>query len=224
MSTYHAPLKDMLFVMKELAGLEQVGKLPGFEDATPDTVDGDSRGGREVRHRSARPAQRGRRSRRLEAGRWRHREDADRLQGGVQAVRRQRLERADQAPRARRAGPAAARVDGGRGNVARRQHGVRAVSAADARRDRGARAGRIRRAEGDVSAEDGRRRVDRHDEPDRAAGRLRPRRGAHARGAAAGRQLQAVRPEDFHHLRRTGLHREHHPPGAGAHARPRPKA
>jgi alkylation response protein AidB-like acyl-CoA dehydrogenase len=38
MSTYHAPLKDMLFVMKELAGLEQVGKLPGFEDATPDTV------------------------------------------------------------------------------------------------------------------------------------------------------------------------------------------
>jgi alkylation response protein AidB-like acyl-CoA dehydrogenase len=38
MSTYHAPLKDMLFVMKELAGLEQVGKLPGYEDATVDTV------------------------------------------------------------------------------------------------------------------------------------------------------------------------------------------
>ena len=38
MSTYHAPLKDMQFVMKELAGLEQIGKLPGFEDATPDTV------------------------------------------------------------------------------------------------------------------------------------------------------------------------------------------
>jgi 3-(methylthio)propanoyl-CoA dehydrogenase len=38
MSTYHAPLKDMLFVMNELAGLEQIGKLPGFEDATPDTV------------------------------------------------------------------------------------------------------------------------------------------------------------------------------------------
>src|SRR4249920_88030 len=38
MSTYHAPLKDMLFVMNELAGLEQVGKLPGYEDATPDTV------------------------------------------------------------------------------------------------------------------------------------------------------------------------------------------
>jgi alkylation response protein AidB-like acyl-CoA dehydrogenase len=38
MSSYHAPLADMLFVMNELAGLEQVSKLPGFEDATPDTV------------------------------------------------------------------------------------------------------------------------------------------------------------------------------------------
>jgi len=38
MSTYHAPLQDMLFVMNELAGLDQIGKLPGYEDATPDTV------------------------------------------------------------------------------------------------------------------------------------------------------------------------------------------
>ena len=38
MSQYHAPLKEMLFVMNELAGLEQVGKLPGFEEATPETV------------------------------------------------------------------------------------------------------------------------------------------------------------------------------------------
>jgi alkylation response protein AidB-like acyl-CoA dehydrogenase len=38
MSTYHAPLAEMQFVMNELAGLEQVSKLPGFEDATPDTV------------------------------------------------------------------------------------------------------------------------------------------------------------------------------------------
>ena len=58
MSTYHAPLQDMLFVMKELAGLDQVGKLPGYEDATPDTVDGDPRGSVEVRDRSARSAER----------------------------------------------------------------------------------------------------------------------------------------------------------------------
>ena len=38
MSQYHAPLKEMHFVLGELAGLEQVAQLPGFEDATPDTV------------------------------------------------------------------------------------------------------------------------------------------------------------------------------------------
>ena len=38
MSTYHAPLADMEFVMNELAGLSQVAALPGFEDAVPDTV------------------------------------------------------------------------------------------------------------------------------------------------------------------------------------------
>src|SRR5215470_18074409 len=38
MSQYHAPLKEMRFVLTELAGLEQVAKLPGFEEATPDVV------------------------------------------------------------------------------------------------------------------------------------------------------------------------------------------
>ncbi len=38
MSTYHAPLADMQFVLNDLAGLAQVATLPGFEDATPDTV------------------------------------------------------------------------------------------------------------------------------------------------------------------------------------------
>ena len=36
--TYRAPVKDMLFVMKELAGLEAVARLPGFEDAGLDTA------------------------------------------------------------------------------------------------------------------------------------------------------------------------------------------
>jgi 3-(methylthio)propanoyl-CoA dehydrogenase len=39
MSAYQAPLKDMKFVLNELAGLEAVAKLPGYEEATPDTVD-----------------------------------------------------------------------------------------------------------------------------------------------------------------------------------------
>jgi butyryl-CoA dehydrogenase len=37
--SYQAPLKDMLFVMKELAGLAEVNALPGCEDATPDTAE-----------------------------------------------------------------------------------------------------------------------------------------------------------------------------------------
>jgi len=36
--TYRAPVKDMLFVMKELAGLDAVAQLPGFEDAGVDTA------------------------------------------------------------------------------------------------------------------------------------------------------------------------------------------
>lgn len=39
MSAYRAPLKDMRFVLRELAGLAEVAELPGFGEATPDTVD-----------------------------------------------------------------------------------------------------------------------------------------------------------------------------------------
>ncbi|MDE2289848.1 MAG: acyl-CoA dehydrogenase [Burkholderiales bacterium] len=36
--SYTAPVKDMLFVMKELAGLDEIAALPGFEDATEETA------------------------------------------------------------------------------------------------------------------------------------------------------------------------------------------
>ncbi|QAZ38246.1 acyl-CoA dehydrogenase [Methylibium sp. Pch-M] len=36
--SYQAPVKDMLFCMQELAALEEVAKLPGFEDAGVDTA------------------------------------------------------------------------------------------------------------------------------------------------------------------------------------------
>ena len=39
MSAYTAPLKDMKFLLHEIAGLGEVAKLPGFEEATADTVD-----------------------------------------------------------------------------------------------------------------------------------------------------------------------------------------
>ncbi|WP_322056632.1 acyl-CoA dehydrogenase [Paraburkholderia sp. J63] len=35
---YNAPVSDMLFVMKELAGLDEIAALPGGEDVTPETV------------------------------------------------------------------------------------------------------------------------------------------------------------------------------------------
>ncbi len=38
MSTYHAPLAEMQFVMNELAGLAQVAGLPGYEEADPAVV------------------------------------------------------------------------------------------------------------------------------------------------------------------------------------------
>ena len=39
MSSYNAPIRDMQFVMQELAGLEAVSALPGCEDASADLVD-----------------------------------------------------------------------------------------------------------------------------------------------------------------------------------------
>jgi len=40
MSDYRAPVKDMGFVMDELAGFPAISQLPGYEEATPDLVDG----------------------------------------------------------------------------------------------------------------------------------------------------------------------------------------
>ncbi|SVB33201.1 uncharacterized protein METZ01_LOCUS186055, partial [marine metagenome] len=39
MSEYRAPVREMLFVINELAGLEQLSRLSGFEEVTPDLVE-----------------------------------------------------------------------------------------------------------------------------------------------------------------------------------------
>ncbi|MGF6482278.1 acyl-CoA dehydrogenase C-terminal domain-containing protein [Paraburkholderia sp. JPY419] len=39
MTTYIAPLRDMRFVMNELAGLEAIAALPGFDDVSPELAD-----------------------------------------------------------------------------------------------------------------------------------------------------------------------------------------
>jgi len=41
--SYVAPMKDMVFVMNELAGLSAISQLPGCEDATPETAEACSR-------------------------------------------------------------------------------------------------------------------------------------------------------------------------------------
>jgi hypothetical protein len=38
MSTYRAPLRDLQFVLRELAGIDEIAELPGFEE-TPDVLD-----------------------------------------------------------------------------------------------------------------------------------------------------------------------------------------
>ena len=37
--SYEAPLKEMQFVLKELANINAIAQHPGFEDATPDMVE-----------------------------------------------------------------------------------------------------------------------------------------------------------------------------------------
>jgi len=39
MSEYKAPVADMRFVMREIAGLEKIGALPGYQDASEDVID-----------------------------------------------------------------------------------------------------------------------------------------------------------------------------------------
>ena len=96
------------------------------------------------------------------------------------------------------------------------QHGLRHVSGADAGRDRGADRARLGRAEGRVSAEDDRRRMDRHDEPHRAALRHGPWLASHQGGEASRRQLQDHRHQDLHLGGRARSCPQHHPSRAGA--------
>ena len=39
MTTYRAPIRDMQFVINELAGLESLAALPGYEEVSPDLAE-----------------------------------------------------------------------------------------------------------------------------------------------------------------------------------------
>ncbi len=174
-------------------------------------------GERALHRRGDRPAERGGRPQPEPLEGW-HGDGKRGLQGSLPAVRPGRLAGRAASGRIRRPGFAQADRHGLHRNAERGQPVVRAVPAADRRRHRGAADGRQRGAEAALCAEADLGRVDRHDEPDRAAGRLRPRPGAHACRAGGRRHLQGLRHEDLHHLGRARHGREHRPPGAGAHA------
>src|SRR5204862_3660718 len=38
MAVYKGPVKDILFVLNEVLDVSSLAKLPGYEDATPDTI------------------------------------------------------------------------------------------------------------------------------------------------------------------------------------------
>ena len=174
-------------------------------------------GSGQVHHRGARPTELDGRPGRL-AVEGRRGEDAQGFQGSLQAVRRRRLERPAAGSRVGRAGPAQTCLHAGDRDGDLGQHGVLALPAAHAGRDRGAAALRQRPAEEDLPRQDGVGRLDGDDEPDRAAGRLRPRAAALQGGEGRG-SLPHQRPEDLHHLRRARHDGEHCASRARAHAR-----
>ena len=86
MPTYKAPVDDVQFLLNDVFHIERYGNLPGFADASPDVVAAILEEAGEVRRGGARPAQPRRRPRGLHAPCRRQRDDAEGLQGGLQAA------------------------------------------------------------------------------------------------------------------------------------------
>ena len=212
--SYIAPVKDLLFCMSELAGLEQVASLPGFEDAGVDTAQAVLEECASFNEGVIAPLN-------FEGDKnpssWKDGAvtTTPGFKAGVPPIRRWRLAGPAAPGRVRRPGPAEDDRRGLHRDQQQREPELRAVPAADRRCDRGPADRGLRRTQADLPAAHGLGRVDRHDEPDRAAGRQRPGAGAHARRAASRRQLQDLRHQDLHHLWRARHGGEHRPPRAG---------
>ena len=158
-----------------------------------------ARRGRAVRDRGDRAAQPRRRSR-GRALRKRPRDFAAGVSRSLPALGGSGLGRGHRLARIWRHGPAARRQFRLHRDLERRLDGLRALSVAERRRARRPERPRLARSARDLHAQDDQRRMDRHDEPDGAAGGLRPQRGQDARRAGRRRNLSRLRPEDLHHL------------------------
>ena len=219
MPSYKAPVRDTLFVINELLRLESYRQSARFRECQRRYRRGGDRRGGQVRQRSARPAQCVGRCGRLHAPcRW-HGDDADRLQAGLRPVSRGRLGHDFRARTVWRAGHAGSAGFALEEFLVLVQPVLRDVSGADQRRDcRDSRQG-LAGIAADLCAQDGLGRMDRDDEPDRAALRHRSRPDPHPRRAARRRVLCDHRHQDLHLRRRTRHGREHHPSGAGQNPR-----
>ena len=216
MVPYAPPVSDMRFVLEDVAGLASIAALPGYEVATPDTVAAVLDQAADLARDVLAPLN--------DSG---DREGA-RLENGVVRTPAGFCDAYNTFVAGGWGGLSCPEDYGGQGLPLAVSAAVSEMwSAANlgfalcpmltVGRRRGAGAPRQRGTEGGVPAAPGLRRMDRDDEPDRAAGRV-GRGRAEDTGGEARRSLPHHRAEDLHHLRRPRSGGEHHPPGAGAHA------
>ena len=197
--SYIAPVKDMLFNIEHLARIDQIAQIPGFEDAGLETAQAVLEECAKFNEGVIAPLN------------WEGDKNPSSWQDGVVTATpgfkdafKQFTRRWLAGPAAPgglwRPGPAQDHWRGLRRNAELGQHELCPVPAADRRRDRSLADRRQRRAQGHLPGKAGHRPMDRHHEPDRAAGRQRPGRRAHPRRAAARWHLQGFRHQDLHHL------------------------
>ena len=213
--SYQAPVKDMLFCMTELAGLAQVATLPGFEDAGIDTAQAVLEECAKLNEGVIAPLN-------WEGDKnpssWSdgqvtttpgfkeaYRQYAE---GGWQGLQHPTEFGGQGLPKI--IGAACIEINNS-ANLSFALCPLLTDGAIEALLTAGS-----DDTQADLPAAHDLGRMDRHHEPDRAAGRYRPGAGAHARRAAGRRQLQGLRHQDLHHLWRPRHGRQHRAPGAGA--------
>ena len=177
--TYTAPLADMRFALREVAGLGRVADLPGYEHATDDTVDAVLEEAAKLAGNGLAPL-----NREGDKGAPSWKTAWSRTAPGFAGIYKEFVA----------GGWNSLPFDpefGGQGmpwllattvqemwQAANMGFGL--VPAAEPGRDRRHPPSRLGRAEGHLPGQDDLGRMDRHHEPDRAAGRLRSRRSSRA--------------------------------------------
>ena len=213
--SYAAPLRDMQFVLHELAGFDEIVKLPGNEELSAELVEQileeNAKFAAGVLDPLNRPGD-------VEGARWEAGGKVTTPDGYKDAYRQfwktagrrcvaRRIRRPE---RAARSSPRRSMEMWNASNLAFTLCPMLTQGAVEAILHCGSDAQKQ-----SYPPEDGQRRVDRHHEPHRAPGRHRSG-ASHAPADAARTTLPYLRPEDLHHLRRARPDREHRAPGAGA--------